>query len=314
MVDFFNIDRSIVSIAISYQDRFLSTSMGSTARTRREIFRIASVTCLYIAIKLYVPDKWNVTAHAFAQLCRGTISGNSIVDMELQILFALGWNVHPPVPWLYVEQIIDLITTTLTVDYEELRRSANVSDEDSVLGDLILPSLSHASYSDQSLSQEYSSAAMKETVLELVRYQVELTLQKIEFLHIRSSLIALAALLNAIEGIISENDSQVTPFCRHSAAIMSKVMSYCKICTKRELDEVRAVLLCSVMAEPNSDNSLLMTALDKGQPTSKSSPRSTIGSPTSASNWNQCPSPKSVLSRLCVMHCRQETEINHNCK
>ena len=307
MVDFFDIDRSIVSIAISYQDRFLSTSMGSTARTRREIFRIASVTCLYIAIKLYVPDKWNVTAHAFAQLCRGTISGNCINDMELQILFALGWNVHPPVPWLYVEQIVDLITTTLTAGNEELRQGVDISDEDSVLGDLILPSLSHASYSDRSTSQEYSTTAMKENVLELVRYQVELTLQKIEFLHIHSSLIALAALMNAIEGIISENDAQVTPFCRHSVAIMSKVMTYSEICTKRELDEVRTVLLCSAMAEPSSDNNTLMNVLDKGQPTPKSPPGSIIGSPTSASNWNQYPSPKSVLSRVCVMHSQQHS-------
>lgn len=282
--------------------------MGEAARTHRETFRIASVTCLYIAIKLYVPHKWNVTAHAFAQLCRGTISGESIVEMEMQILFGLGWNVHPPVPMSYVELLLDLITMTSTLDDDEPSHALEVSDEDSVLGDLILPSLSHAS-SDHSASQDCTISTVKENILDLVRYQVELTLEKIDFLHIRSSIISLAALLNAIEGIISENDAQVTPFCKHSVSVIAKLISYSEACSKRELDEVRAVLLCSVTAEPCSfDGSIfLQSSTDKNENISKSFPQSIITtSPTSTSNWNQHGylSPKSVLSRVCAMHCQ----------
>ena len=317
MVDFFNIDRSIVSIAISYQDRFLATPMGSEASTHREVFRVASVTCLYIAIKLYVPHKWNVTAHAFAQLCRGSISGESIVKMEMRILFALQWNVHPPVPMSYVELILDLIRTTSPICNEELRQDPQVSDEDSVLGDLILPSLSNASCSDHSITQECRTTVIIENILDLVRYQVELALQKIDFLYIRSSLISLAALLNAIEGVISQNDAHVTSFCSHSVAVIAKLMSYTNVCSKREIDEVRAVLLCSVMAESGDSlkSSMLLQDCDKDgdQMTKTSIPQSMSTSPISTStNWNQhgqYMSPRSVLSRICAMHCQCNSNI-----
>lgn len=307
MVDFFHIDRSVVPIAASYQDRFLLSSMGESARTHRETFRIASVTCLYIAIKLYVPHKWNVTAHAFAELCRGTISGESIVDMEMQILFGLGWNMHPPVPMSYLELILELISIATSID-ERPMPSADVSDEDSVLGDLILPSLSNVS--SDSATQECAITELKENMIDLVRYQVELTLQKIDFLHTRSSLIVLAALLNAIEGIISQNDGQGTQFCRHAVAVVAKLMSYSELCSKREIDEVRAMLLCSVMAEPGSCV-LLQGEGEQDQNITNSLPKSifaTASSPISTSNWNDQGhylSPKSVLSRVCAIHCRQ---------
>lgn len=307
MVDFFHIDRCVVYIAASYQDRFLSSSMGKSARTHRETFRIASVTCLYIAIKLYVPHKWNVTAHAFAQLCRGTISGDSIVDMEMKILFGLGWNVHPPVPMSYLELILDLISVTTSLDEKEMA-SADVSDEDSVLGDLILPSLSNAS--SDSASQECAITALKENLIDLVRYQVDLALRKINILHTRSSLITLAALLNAVEGIFSENDAQVTQFCRHTVAVTAKLISYSELCSKSEIDEVRAMLLCAVMAEPGSfDSSMLLQGEgDRDQNTANSLSKSIIASsPTSTFNWNHQGhdlSPKSVLSRVGAIHCQ----------
>lgn len=317
MVDFFIVPHSIVSIAISYQDRFLATPTGSEASINREVFRVASVTCLYIAIKLYVPHKWNVTAHAFAQLCRGSISGESIVKMEMRILFALEWNVHPPVPMLYVELITDLIIATSPIRNEEQRQDHQVSDEDSVLGDLILPSLSNASYSEHSITQECTSTVIVENILDLVRYQVDLALQKIDFLYIRSSLISLAAMLNAIEGILSQNDPNVTSFCSHSVEVIAKLMSYSDVCSKRELDEVRAVLLCSVMAESGGsfESSMLLQDYDKDTDDAVKPPtqQSMSTSPTSAStNWNQHGhylSPKSVLSKVCAMHCKCSSNI-----
>lgn len=254
-----------------------------------------------------------MTAHAFAQLCRGTISGESIIDMEMQILFALGWNVHPPVPMSFVELILDLITLTSTAIDEEPRHSSDVSDEDSVLGDLILPSLSNASHSDHSATQECSMTAVQESILDLVRYQVDLALEKIEFIHIRSSLISVAAVLNAIEGIISDNDAQIMPFCKDSVRIIAKLMSYSKLCSKRELDEVRAILLCSVMTETDGSlesSILLQSSLNKDAQATKviSYAEQCSKSPTATSSyWNQYSSyfsPKSVLSRVCAMHCQ----------
>ena len=288
--------------------------MGSPARTCRETFRVASVTCLYIAIKLYVPHKWNVTAHAFAELCRGTISGESIVAMEMQILFALGWNVHPPVPDSYVELILYLITTTTTKGEADPRERIDMQDEDSVVGDLILPSLSNTS-SDHSATQECTVTSIRENVIDLVRYQIELTLQQATFFRVRSSMVTIAAFLNAIEGIIGEDEAQdftVTSYCRRIVAVIAKLMSSSKLCSKQELDEVRAAILCSVMAAPDGrfQSSLLLhnSTTGRDQDVSKSSPHS-ITSPTSPSSWNHREnehylSPQSVLSRVCAMHCQ----------
>jgi hypothetical protein len=316
MVDFFNIDRSIVSLATSYQDRFLLTAMGSAARTCRETFRIASVTCLYIAIKLYVPHKWNVTAHAFAQLCRGTISGESIVEMEMQVLFALEWNVHPPIPMSYIELIFDLIAINTANDCVERRRNSEDDfDEDSVIGDLILPCLSGSS-SDDSAAQGCTRTSVRDNIIELARYQIELTPRNVNFLRVRSSLISLAALLNAIEGIISGNAASapnVISFCRESVAAIAKILSCSNLCSKRELDEVRAALLCSVMAMPDGKieiSTLHYNSPSEGQSRRKSPSSSVITSPTSTSNWNQNReadhylSPKCLLSRVCAMHCQ----------
>ncbi|KAL3797838.1 hypothetical protein HJC23_006876 [Cyclotella cryptica] len=315
MVDFFNIDRSIVSLATSYQDRFLSTAMGLSARTCRETFRIASVTCLYIAIKLYVPHKWNVTAHAFAQLCRGTISGESIVEMEMRVLFALEWNVHPPIPMSYVELILDLIAITTANDDIEPRQNTEDLDEDSVIGDLILPCLSDSSL-DHSAGQECTKTSVRENVIELVRYQIEISLRNVNFLCVRSSVLSLAALLNAIEGIINGNEASaptVISFCRESVAAIAKIMSCSNVCSKRELDEVRAALLCLVMAMPGGkieSSTLHYSSPSEGHRRRKSPQCSVITSPTSTSSWNQNGeldhflSPQSLLSRVCAMHCQ----------
>ncbi|EED93105.1 predicted protein [Thalassiosira pseudonana CCMP1335] len=255
MVDFFNIDRSIVPIATSYQDRFLVTPAGEAARSTRETFRIASVTSLYIAIKLYVPHKWNVTAHAFAQLCRGTISGDAIVDMEMKILFALSWNVNPPIPMAFVELFLEVIFGSIrqgSGDQRKHRCSTNIDDDDdSIVGDLIFPSLSD---SDYSVDEECILASTKENVLDLVRYQLDVSILNVDCLETRSSLIAVAALLNAIEGVAGENMTScpnqernttsraqmrvVISFCHHAITVMSKICSLTKVASSRvELDQ-----------------------------------------------------------------------------
>jgi hypothetical protein len=329
MVDFFNIDRSIVPIATSYQDRFLVTPAGEAARSTRETFRIASVTSLYIAIKLYVPHKWNVTAHAFAQLCRGTISGDAIVDMEMKILFALSWNVNPPIPMAFVELFLEVIFGSIrqgSGDQRKHRCSTNIDDDDdSIVGDLIFPSLSD---SDYSVDEECILASTKENVLDLVRYQLDVSILNVDCLETRSSLIAVAALLNAIEGVAGENMTScpnqesnttsraqmrvVISFCHHAITVMSKICSLTKVASSRvELDQVRATLLCLAVSIPEEKSASGMHASSHDRHSigqCNTSPYSVTASPTSSS-WtsngtttDHYVSPKGVLSRVCAMH------------
>ena len=40
MVDYFDLDRSIVAVSVGYQDRFLNTNLGKPAQTNRAMFRL----------------------------------------------------------------------------------------------------------------------------------------------------------------------------------------------------------------------------------------------------------------------------------
>jgi len=114
MIDYFEVDRSIIAIALYYQDRFLGTKKGKAVQNDRSLFRVVSVTSLYMALKIYVPERWNITPQAFSKLCQGTVTAKEINDMETNILFALDWHVNPPSPMQYVKALLDLIFYSTT--------------------------------------------------------------------------------------------------------------------------------------------------------------------------------------------------------
>ena len=308
MVDFFDIDRTLVSIATYYQDRFLGTILGEQAQKNRELFRITSVTCLYIAIKLYVPHKWNVTAHSFAQLCRGTISGDIIVDMEMRILFGLGWNVNPPIPLAYVEQFIELIFCSKEKSVQQLRNSSlrclnQFDDDDSVVGDFIIPSLSEESLQDVT-DQEWITS-IKDKIIDLARYQLEIALQSVAFLSIRSSVIATAALLNAIEGLMSESTALYPPdtnsmdiFFRDCITTIEEIVTLCNLASENELEEVKTALLSSAWLESANEQSFAKSSLHSVT----ASPVSTDKFVTLDGTKDHFLSPKRVLSSVYAMN------------
>jgi len=172
MIDYFEVDRSIIAIALYYQDRFLGTEKGKAVQNDRSLFRVVSVTSLYMALKIYVPERWNVTCPAFSKLCQGTVNGKEINDMETSILFALDWHVNPPSPMLYVKALLDLIF------YAAAKRTSESSSRDHIL--------------------------------ELVSYQLDTALDDVRLLQVKSSIIGTASLLNALEGVMKEGHPEDT--------------------------------------------------------------------------------------------------------
>lgn len=79
VIDHFDLNREIVSISLSYLDRYLCT-----CPVNRNLFQLAGMTSLFLAIKLYQPS--NVKISSFVELSRGYFSIDHIIAMEAAIL------------------------------------------------------------------------------------------------------------------------------------------------------------------------------------------------------------------------------------
>lgn len=236
MIDYFDIDRSVVFVAAYYQDRYLATDAGKSAKSDRALYRVVSVTSLYLAIKIQVPHRWNITAHAFAQLCQGSVTGDEIDQMESNILFALDWNVNPPVPKEYCGLFLDLIFNSEYGQDCLLTTSANCDNG----------------------KDEASLRELKEHILELVNYQLEVAVNDLKLFQVRSSVLAVASILNALEGVVNESTPsddriELASFCQENIFFTLDVMKTCNIASATELEDTRTALLSSVV--PSSERS-----------------------------------------------------------
>lgn len=109
VVDFNKITRDTVVIAMSYLDAFLSSGAQraiDVVKSRRD-FQLASMTTLYIAIKLFEPVEMSTAA--LATLSRNTYTAEDFAQMELDILSALNWRLHQPTVLSFLEHFVALI-------------------------------------------------------------------------------------------------------------------------------------------------------------------------------------------------------------
>ena len=247
-MDFFEIDRSIVAIAMYYQDRYLGTEKGRAARTNRSIFRIVSVTSLYMALKLSQPgNKWNITSHAFAKLCQGAVSGDEINDMEIDILFALGWYVNPPTPMKYAEALLELIFND---------SSSSSSDSSSCTREGYFVTKNPLLCDEDTATQSLPPQELREHVHELISYQLEGALHDKRLFHVRSSVIGTAAVVNALKGIQYEGSTCDASFCQESVDTVLDMTTACNLVSSEEcLEEIRSVLLNLVVSPDSNDDS-----------------------------------------------------------
>ena len=288
MIDYFEVDRSIIAIALYYQDRFLGTEKGKAVQNDRSLFRVVSVTSLYMALKIYEPERWNITAHAFSKLCQGTVTAKEINDMETNILFSLDWHVNPPTPMQYVKALLDLIF------YSASKRT---------------------------------SSELREHILELVSYQLDTALDDTHMFQVRSSIIGTASLLNALEGVMKEGHPEDTSEALVYQDCIDLVLGIIQS-EGNGLRDVQSILLGSVVSTDDDESSSpdvneksdaecsdedVERSTESSSPQSVSAPpskRVSSSSPTSTSKifWTQgkvCGrtlTPQSVLSKFVAHH------------
>mmetsp|Transcript_39672 Transcript_39672/g.95425 ORF Transcript_39672/g.95425 Transcript_39672/m.95425 type:complete len:378 (+) Transcript_39672:387-1520(+) len=102
VVDHFDFNREVVSVAMSYLDRYLATRT-----VNRRIFQLAAMTALYLAIKLFEPGKLRMSS--LIDLSRGYFLAEHIVTMEDSMLGSLNWRVHPPTPFAFCRDLARLL-------------------------------------------------------------------------------------------------------------------------------------------------------------------------------------------------------------
>ena len=102
-IDHYNFDREVVSVAISYFDRFMAISADSfDAEHAMDMYQKVAVTALFLACKLYATTSCEVEnvlearSRALSKLLYGTVDPQDLLKMELDMLRAFEWHVNPP--------------------------------------------------------------------------------------------------------------------------------------------------------------------------------------------------------------------------
>lgn len=109
VVDHCNIDRDVVSIALSYFDRYLSchTSIADTDT----VFQLVAMTSIYLAVKLHSTRKISISS--ISSLSKGCFRVDQILKMEICIIKSLRWHLNPPTPSIYLNVVNPLIDASV---------------------------------------------------------------------------------------------------------------------------------------------------------------------------------------------------------
>jgi len=110
VMDFCKFHRETATLAISILDRFMSTEIGMTQIfVDRKKYQLATMTCLYIAIKANETVETCLNLNTLTALGRGLYSETDFTQMERIILTALQWRVNDPTPSAFVNDFMSLL-------------------------------------------------------------------------------------------------------------------------------------------------------------------------------------------------------------
>ena len=157
------LQRETAIIAMSYLDRFMSTTVSQAKRARynRREYQLISFTCLYIAIKISEPTALSISM--CSTLSRGVHSIDDIIACEKNILKGLQWRMNGPTPHQFVHHMLQLLP-----------------DEDK----------------DTSSSRSVASKVYADS-----QSEIEIAVEDHACVSLRSSTIAVAALLNSLDTV-----------------------------------------------------------------------------------------------------------------
>jgi len=179
MVDFVQFSRETAISAMQILDRYMyassikrsnddSNRKRDSVVTDRKRYQLASMTALYIAIKMNEPK--NIGIDMMVELGKGRYTPSDFYKMESAMLFDLKWRLNGPTPTAYLEQLVPI-----------LRLESNIQNE-------------HKNAIDSSTIEHLYA------VRSHARYQIELSISDYHLIanHTPSE-IAVAALMNSLK-------------------------------------------------------------------------------------------------------------------
>lgn len=123
VVDHYGLARESVAVAMNILDRYVSKSVVSDTN-----YTLATVAAIQIAIKVVSPVKLSMGIVTYEQF-----PVDDIISMEVQMLSALSWHVHPPTAMDFCGMLIDFSFTDSTIDIRnEIQEKARYLTELSV--------------------------------------------------------------------------------------------------------------------------------------------------------------------------------------
>lgn len=143
-------------------------------RCDRSSFKLAATTTLHLAVKLLYPCKL-ADLGILSDLSRGEFDMNDVAEMETHILSSLSWKLHPPTSIAFVSFILDYFFATTKA------------------------SLSIADYDD---------------IYDVASFFAELAVCDYFFVPLKGSSIALASILNALEGMFGPDNHLASEILR----------------------------------------------------------------------------------------------------
>lgn len=107
---FRGVDKLVVAVAISYFDRFLSSSDPSARQALKDRFQLQLVFIASLVIALKVHSGFTVETNFVSEvLCDGSYSVKEITGMENKILVALNWCLNGPTPHDFIDGFLEAI-------------------------------------------------------------------------------------------------------------------------------------------------------------------------------------------------------------
>jgi len=166
VLDICNYSKEYTTITMSILDRFVSTSNGHDILLDRSQYRLAAITALYLTFKVHCPKV--LSPCTITQLSRGLYTMTDIEVMELRILEAIQWRIHPPTLIDFVRVYFDIIISKLQriIDHNDIR---------------------------------FIDKQTQHAIMELVTYQTNIIVVNFEITIEKSSHVAVAVLFNVLE-------------------------------------------------------------------------------------------------------------------
>jgi len=210
IADFCDYKRETVAIAMNCLDRFMSTPSG-----HQEILLDRNLYQLAAMTAMYssvkVHEKEVMDTNLVSRLSQGVHTTATIEAMEIKMLTAIQWKVNPPTPMSFTRLIIN---NDLVSDYYLL------------------------------------SPLEKETIMDVTRIQIELTVIEYDFSSFNGSSIAFACMLNAFDSCCSDDNGM---FLANFETTMRNVLL---VVDDEECIQDLRVVIYARMNDGNDDNSV----------------------------------------------------------